>query len=656
MKPFQVFLILTAILIFSQPPVFGGRHARISVPTIPESAAGPTFHEDLLLRWGSDPLFLLVITDDTPGETRERIIRAVDASGTAGAALLVTAPRHDRGDAGRVAALLREVPSTVPRIFLASGSRTEWTVSVPGDVTPLWLVRLIASIPEARLNEAQLNAARLGYGRRNPALEEALAGGVAAAQLVLTEPEALIPVLRSLESALVEARDQPREQERNYLILPHGVIISEFRIVQGLVLLAIILLLYTVILPRRVRHYLRSMVRNIPAILITLLVIVVSLMAANLALRLVGRIPRISPDPLLLAGGKIAFGSLVLSVLAAFLGHRIRRATAVYSGAAVLFLLAGAILSGAVSITLGAYFSVSFVFGVLFSIGRNVWIKGAALLLSLVPVVYLVLALAPAADQHMAAALLTPPLAREVVTAVMLLPILLMFFRLDSIASNTPLLPIFAMIATIGLALTTASLIVQARNPEPYEVFIRDHFPPGGAILENRVPESGEREVITEAGPVTRDIPIHIPGEGLLLCPGTPCRRELSATLPPFSLELERSLLLDRHTISWRINYREQAEAIRLVLESDHPVQLYATDTPTEQPTGSRGTLFEFRAGPYPPEELSGSVVLRSTVPFSRVTIRATSRFPGFAATPERDINVTHLGRIWTIRDTAILD
>lgn len=673
---YPIYAIVAVFLLFSQPPAGASeqalRHliqevlpgATVTTPAFPDGLAGPSFYDDLLVEWRAAasgraaPDLLIVIPHNTDQELIRAILRSGGNESHTGASVLFTAPRHDPADAGRVAAGLTEVPPSVPRLIVSRGNRTEWIVSVPGDVTPLWLVRIITALPDSPINEAQLNAARLGYGRRNPALEALLAAEVPAGHLSVENPEELHQVLIPFLEELERSRGISREPDRNYLMLPlPGLpMISEFWIVLGIVLLAFVLLLYSVLLPRRVLHYLRSMIRNWPAIVITLLAILVSLMAANLALRLVGRIPRISPPPLLLAGGKIAFGSLVLSILAFLLGHRIRHATAVYSGAAVLFLLLGSIISGAVSVILGAYFMVSFFFGVLFSLGHTAWIKTPALLLSVAPVLYLVIALAPVADQHMATALLTPPLLREVVTAVILLPILLMFFRLDSIVSGVPLVPVFAMAATVGLALTVASLIVMVRNPDPREVLLLDQFPAEPALLQESVPETGERVVTSGTGPLDQEVTLHIPGESLLVCPSLPCIRDIPAPAPPFTLDLDHSLVLDRHTIAWDIRYPDNAETVRIVLESDRPVQLYATDRATEQPTGSRGTRFVFVTGPEPPDHISGRVVLRSDTPGTRVTIRVTSRFPGYAAVTDPDFRLTHLGRTWTIRETALLE
>ncbi len=661
--PIGIFLSVTVISVFIQSPVAAETRLLrsslvddlpaevVSVPTVPEEVAGRSFYPDYLLRWSTDPSLLMVVTADLPREIQVGLIQQGQHLGDDAPAILLVAPRHNRADAGRIAAALTEIPTGVPRIFLDQGQRTEWVVSVPDRVTPLGLTRALANHTIVSVNSAELNAAHLGFGRADPALEEALRADTAAARLVVTEPSELYAAVETLSRALREASSDIAATDRNYLLLPlhRPLIVSEIRIVQGLIGLAVLLLLYSLILPRRVLHYLRSIGHNVPALLISLAAIVISLMAANISLRLVGRIPRISPSPLLLAAGKIAFATLVLSTLAAVLGHRIRRATAVYSGAAVLFLMVGAIISSAVSVILGAYFTVSFLFGVLFSLGRTVWIKSLTLLCAIAPVLYLVLALAPAADRSMATALLTPPLIREFVTAVMLLPILLMFFRLDTITPRTPLLPILAMVATVGFSVVTASLIVQVRDPEPRELF----------VVERYTRDSAEREVTpgptgpgTIAGPVT----VRTADSRETRCDSLPCSESATIPDPPLRLEVERSQALDRHTVRWTVTFHELADTVQVSIESSGPVQLYATDLPVHQPVGSRGNRFTFDTGPMPPETVEGSTVLRSDAVNNAVTVTVSARFPGEAFTADSGFSVTHRGRTWTLTETVALE
>lgn len=669
--PYRLLGSVAVLLFFSQSPFAAEeRLTRTSVleklppgatilrPALPDGIAGESFYDDYLVLGEKNPGLLLVLDDDLPEEFMLAALESSQEPWEIAPAVLFAAPRHNPADTGTIAGAIAELPPDTPRIFLASGEHTEWTVSVPGRVTPVWLVRTMTTFSDVPISIAQLNAAHLGFGRRDTALRAALDAGSAAARLTLRNPDDLGRIISQILVGLETVPANQRNSERNYLVVPLAtpIIVGEFLIVQGLIALVIVLLVYSIILPRRVLHYLRSIAHNLPAILISLLVIMASLIVANLTIRVLRTLTPFSPSPLLLVGGKFALASTVISFLATALGHRIRYATAVYSGAAVLFLLLAAILSGAVSIVMGAYFTVSFFFGVLFSFGRTVWIKAFALLCALAPLVYLVLALAPAADEYMTTALLTPPLVQEVFTAIMLLPLLLMFLRLDSIASRTPLLPIFAMVATVGLALVAATLITEVRNPGPYALFLREEFSTDETVRSAGDLIQGERMVTAGGAQIADSVTARISGDQILLCDPIPCTQQVSASTIPFSLDLRESRLLDRFTIEWRVEFFEPAESVLVYIESDDVVQLYAADSPMQEPIGSRGTRFVVDTGPLPPREIGGTLVLRSEGAENRVRARVTSSFPVQAFTIDEGYRVIHQGRIWTISDTVVLE
>lgn len=673
-SPTTIFnLIVTALLLFSQPLIADdlrpGRtidpgdfpDAIVEELTLPEGLAGPSFYPDYLVHGDRDLLFAAVLPAGTPLEVLRKIYRA----GGGRVALLVTAPRSDPADTGRIAAGIPVLSNHVPRVFVSFEERSEWLVSVPGIVGPLWLTRAVATYSDIPVNTAQVNAAHLGFGRRDPALRSALAAALPAARLFADSPEAVETTIASLVAGLEREAGLTREEDRTYLILPlrDPLFISEFAIVQGLMTLSALLLLYMIILPRRALHYLRSIIHNLPAILISFLALTTSLIVANITLRLAGRLVRISPSPLLLAGGKMSLGVVVLSVLATALSHRIRRATAVYSGAAVLLLLLGAVISGSVSVILGAFFATSFLFGVLFSLGPNVWIKTPALLCSLAPILYLVLALAPAADEVMASALLTPPLAQEVVTAIMLLPILLMFFRLDAITPSVPLVALIAMIATVGLALVTATVIVQARRPDPYHLTYVERYTTDFDATGQHLGWSGERTVSAEdlraEGPVilrTGDGAPGVPEDARrpvddarsVFCETLPCVHPVDPPDAPVSLEVTTTRILDRHTLRWEVSYRKPAETVEILIQANREVQLYATDFPTVEPVGSRGRVFTLDTGPYPPERLAGTLVIRSDHTPVQIRMLVHSSFPIRAvAVDEAEFLVVAARREW---------
>ena len=604
---------VTILLSFSQPPVpadtIDDRIAAIEahtpfrmVPVEPaDEQVGHSFYPDL---YGSNavPPSVLLVLDLARVDADTAWLESLPAS----TGVLAVAPRRDDTSAARVAATIPGVPTDVPRIFVSISDATgEWRLSVPGEVAPVWLARVIAGTNPVPISLAQLNAARLGFGRPDVTLRAALERGLPAARLEASSGEQAARALVALVNAIGGLdTTQPRAQDTNYLILPVGsaFVISEAALVWSIVGTVALLLLYAVSRPRRVLRYGRAMRHNIVAIVGLFAVLVLSLAAGNLGLRILAGVQRISPDPLILAAGKLSVGVLVLAVSYPLLHIRLRRSSAVYSGASLFLLLVGAVVAGAVSVILGAFFVLAFVFGFLFSLARPAWLKALALASAVAPGTYLLVALAAVADPSMSAALLQPPVWRELATAVLLLPLLLMFFRLEALTPRLPLLPVMGMLALVTLALVTATIIVDARQPDV--IAVRAEVTRGDGDTS---PEMSLAGPVRLTGPIT----VRLPSGELIQCSGVPCTREVSPTPSPLDVQIERRTALDRHTLVVRVHSTRPADSLAFEIRSSEPVQLYASSLPSEEAIGSTAQRFRVRPGPFPPAEVTARFVLR---------------------------------------------
>ena len=620
---------------------------------------GHSFYPDLLIPSRGEMSLLLVMDRRVARSVMEHLPDSLPLFDDV--AVLITAPRHSRADAATVARGVPGGTARVPVIFLRQAEQTRWTVAVPGVVTPFWVVQPLATSTSPPVASAQLSASRLGFGPRDETLRAALEQGLPAVRLDVTDPAEVPGILDEVRQALREIEVRRSDDSRNYLLIPltPPLFLVEFQIILFLIFIATALLLYTLSRPRRVSRYLRSMRHNLPAILISLAVLVISLMAANLTIRLAGRFYPVGRNPVLLGLGKISLGIMVMGILAITLQHRIRRITAVYSGVAILVLLAAVVVASSNSIILGFYFSVSFVFGVVFSFGRGPLIKSVAYLLSLLPVVYIIAVLASVADTAMSETILTPPLQREVVTAIMLLPALLMLFRLDTLTPRLPLVPFMTMFAVVGVALVVATLVNAAGEADLYHLRVTSRFPGDAAVLLEDIPREGMLEVIstTEAGQPPEPLVIR-PGDSEgVICQRLPCQGVIApAPPPPVALETGVRRALDRHTLTWGVTTTRNAGTVRIRLETDRPVQLYAADATMEQPLGSRGTRFTVETGPDPPDSFGGSVVLRADALPVRVTATVIARFPGAAVPTGPQVAAVDHREEWTIRSRQLLE
>ena len=612
---------------------------------------GHSHYRDLL-RPSASPSEIVVVVDlgSQLLEDREWIRRLPPS-----VAVLVSAPRRDSRDAARIAGALDATASTAPRIYLSAGPRSEWSLAVPGAVAPLWLTSSIMAASPLPVRRADLNAARLGFGREDPLLSTALASDQAAARLRVRSSEEIGVALTALPGQLRALDGAQRRDARNYLVVPlqRDLIIPEAVLVWSIVVITGLVLGYAVARPRRIYRYVRAIGHNLGATVGLFAVLVVSQIVANLVIRLILRVPLIEPDPLALAAGKLSIGVLVLALLYPLLHIRLRRASAVYSGTSLFLMIVGALVAGSSSIILGAFFVVTFVCGFIFSLVRPAALKSLALLAALAPGAYLLLALASVADARMAAELLTPAILRELVTAVIFLPLLLMFFRLEAITPRIPLLPSMVMISLITLALVAATILNGVGDPPPVAVRGEERVAAeaGATRVELRALDPGLPAISGRA------LRLRAPGGRQLICDALPCRETLAARPSPFNLRLEQEQALDRSGIDLFVGFAEPAEELTLIIESSLPVQLYASDLPMEQAVGTTGSRFVSALGPMPPASVSGTFVLRRDPagPEGLISVQITAR-ASFNRLEEAELSVAEGSGILTAGGVELVE
>lgn len=585
--------------------------------------AGHAFYPDLYVSPIGDPS--LVVVEDL----RDPVLAPADvvALADAGVGILIVAPRRVEEAPGIIAEDAPALGGTVPRVFLAPGAQSEWVVSIPGEVTPQWFTSLIGRVGGIPLNLAQLNAARLGFGLPDADLRLAFDAGFAAARLNVAPGAPAVVVLTRLARAVSESGN--RRGATTYLVVPFGnrAVLDERVLIWGVVAALALGLALMLVRPRRTRHYLRAIGHNAAPILAHFLTLTVALIAVNFALRAVLNLGLDSLAPIWLTVGKLSLGVIALGLLYTLPFARVRRLTAVYTASSLFLLIVGALVAGAVSITLGAFFVFALIMGIGFSLGHNIWLKGLFLLLAFAPGLYLVAALAAAADPVMVRTLLTPPIQTEVITAVLLLPLVLMFFRLDALSPELPLHVVVTMVATAVLAVVVATVVAEVREGEPTAVVVRESYEvtvTGTAV--------GTVAIAVEDGDVRTD-PVGVSASGgvVVSCDILPCEQSVAAPDAPVSIEVTMRRVLDRTVIGWRLLFDTRPELIDLSIASDTPVQLYASDVPAQQDFGASAETFRFPLGRLPPREVTGEVVLTTVgeVEMQDIAVEALATWTG---------------------------
>ena len=581
-----------------------------------------SFYPDLLLPSENAPQVLLVVPLSAP----EELLRlALTLSDNPAAALLVAAPRHELRNRAYSALAPSGIADSVPRVLLRTARRSEWIVSVPGSNAPLWIVQAIRESSDISLSAARLNLAHLNFGRLDPELELLLQAGIPAVRLDLN-PEEIDPdrsdgISRTLRSiGTVGTESAIRREDRSFFVVPgnRSPILSESILVWSIAAVAIAMIAYAGAKPRRVRRYGTAIRHQFGLLILLFLILWLSLVAANLALRLLLRLPNVSDRALILIFGKLTLGFIVLASLFRILHPRIGRPSTAFTGAAILFLVLGAVVSALFSLPIGAYFVLMTIFGFLFSLTPRPPVKAAALLCTLLPGLYLVLSIASIADTALVRAFLTPPVYREVLIAIFLYPVLLMFFRLDILTRELPLLAVTTMVSIVGVALIAATIITVSLEATELNVSIRESY---------TQLDTGE-VVLSASNVLPGSVTFAVNNETTLLCERMPCTRDVPRRPTPFEISIERSRLLDRTGIAWRVDFAAPPRSMQIRIDSDRDIQLYASDIPSRiNPVGAGARRFLLVPGLYPPDPASGEIVVRTDGAPTRITITVAAEF-----------------------------
>lgn len=596
-----------------------GERRSIELTTLPDEHS---FYPDILIPSETAPRVLLVVPFSVP---EELLTAVLELRNDPSVAILVVAPRREIRNRASAALAPPGVADSVPRVLIRAGEQSEWFVSVPGNNAPLWLVRSIRNAKAIPLSAARLNISYLGFGRPDPELRLLLESRIPAARLDLAytgidEERApdLVNAIRHIGTMGVDPAN--RAEDRSFLILPipRIPILSEPVLVWSIVVVAVGMIVYAVARPRQIHRYGRAIRYQVWLLLLLFLILWLSLVAANLALRLLLRIPTVADRPLILAVGKLAVGLIVLALLFRVLHPRLRRPSTAFTGAAILFLVLGAVVSALFSLPLGVYFVLMTMFGFLFSLTPRLPLKALALLLATLPGVYLILSLISIADAGMTRAFLTPPVYREIYTAIFVYPILLMFFRLEILTREIPLLVVTTMLSLVGLAIIIATVITTSKDAATLRVTLRESY---------TGPDTGE-VTLASSSQLVNPIEVELPGDSAILCDQAPCTREVPDRIVPFEITIERSQLLDRTGISWSVAFDEAARSMQVRVDSDRDVQLYASDIPSRiNAVGSTARRFLLLPGLYPPNPVGGEVVVRTDGQPTRLTVTVSAEF-----------------------------
>lgn len=673
-----VFLSVTALSLLLQPLCFQPVYAEeqpFATPlnqalefarTIDTEVGEHSFYPDLLIGPDGEITTLIVV----PLEAfREDMVETVQSIGSR-FHIAVVAPRHRPSLIPSVIERYPGVTQQTAVIYLRLGSQSEWRVAVEDLVSPVWITDHIIRSDSAPFSPALVNAARLGLGQWDPVLKSALDHHQSAARLIVHRFDTLPDTIDRFAKTIRRTQQETRRFEQNYLIVPgltiprfevtiQPFILSEAVLVWGIVIVAAFFLLFAVSRPRRVSRYVSAVRHNVFLFLSLFAVLFGSLVTGNLLIRVLLNLFPGTMSAIPLVTIKFALGLIALTLLYPLTHGKFRRSSTVYSGAALFFLMLGSLIASLFSIILGAFFVLATIFGFLFSLSHNAPLKAISLILAFIPGTYLLFEVAAIADSETIRSLLTPAIWRELVTAILVFPLVLMFFRLDILVTFIPLLPIVGMVATIGIAISTAFLVDDITSGPPPTVRVREVYPPPDGSDLSSVPETGE---ITIVGQWPEGIVTTILSDGTeIRCPTPPCTETVVARPPPVTLATSVADALDRYTVSYEVEFRQPAQAMDLTIRSETEIQLYATDLPASVQIGATGKEFVFTPGPFPPSNVAGTIVFRGVTTPSRLRTRVHAKFENDIARvahdlPQIPLELRRSVAEWTIRTERVLE
>lgn len=505
-----------------------------------------------------------------------------------------------------------------------------------GDVTPFYMLQAVRAIStqELRFGIAgnRLQLARLGLsvpeqpvghllGRGVPAIQIGNATGAGLARWLSAllfgdrEPvERSILVERLLELPALLPPDA--EWERNYAVLQSGplyLLLGEGELlgIGGVVLLSI--LLYAVSKPMRVRRYARTMQKNDWHLPFLYGAITVYLFFATM---LIDTIAAVRSFPSLWTYAPvITFAAKLLIAITLFgLSHEaLRKAlfsqnSSFYSGWALFLHLLALIVLLFFNLALSFYFVWTFALAFFFSYVRFPWLKRLMFTLSLLPPVLFVFTVLEREETRIARVLISSPTEATLLISLILLPYLLMLFRLDLLrrapqgrrmARHT----LFRRWTTALLGLSGLAVLIL------YDPFgAADPVP---VTIEEQI--GGEHTLSVSAPRPVKEAVVRVEGVTELRWPER--QREFSLELreppEPLSMELERREFLGRTRFLYRISSIEGIRSFKANLVGVENLVIHESEFPVLEREGEVRLV----VGENPPNPLLIDIVVEGNVP-----------------------------------------
>lgn len=620
------------VLLFAQPLAAQDLSDRLSelveigsaIALVADPDSGHSWYPDI---WVGEPdaaIVLLVELDAEPWVLDVGLAVAqrggAEADGsTAGAsggvALLAISPRRTDDDvaAAVASARIRAGGSGTPRavVVLEGAPVTDVVVTSPGGVAPRWVAEALISGPPDQRTALYLFAARIGARADHPTVSALNRQNLTAIALRAPDGGALGQLAEQRVGRLLTTMETASERrERTYLVVPTPVplILGEGAMVFGVLGTTALLLLYAITETRRVKRYLRAIMRGFPLLAVLFLAVLASQIGMNGAIRALIDRTTVRVAPIWLLYAKVAAAIIVLSLASVPLRTTRRRSTTAYSGAALAVFIVAAMVTGAFNLAIGSLLLIPVVATMLFSIAHRTWSKTLTLALAAIPAAYLVSLLVLLGDPTLAAIILTPPLAQEAVGSIIIFPLMLMFFRTVAITPRVPLVAMAASASTVLIAVVAAMAIVSTGSPDPLALVVQEtHDAPAGTARVAVGPSDGDGTVVVLAAP----LPLTFAGSDTATCDRLPCSRRVPLREAEGTIAFRSRAQLGRTALDWELSLPPGAQPPTITFAFAREVLIYQSNVPTAEAIGATTDGVTILPAPAAPADAAGTLVVQ---------------------------------------------
>ncbi len=517
-----------------------------------------------------------------------------------------------------------------------------------GVVTPSWLLQSVAQVLrgssmgfDARPIHSQIQ--RVGSGEYTPRIAPYLAAGIPAIGIRSSETAAAnardvsVQPVEELVGSLIDlvlllGDGIPSEWDRHYVYFQPGdslLVLSEQLYLLILLGLIVLTLFYAVAFRHRFERYARTVLRNVwsvPAIyliLFVLLLLATAVIESFLDYRAYSNLWQ--HQPLAYFSVKLAIAIFLFAIgMLPLRRTLLASSSSFYSATALVVLFAGIVTLAVVNISFSYYFLWAFFWAFLFAVLPTRLLKTACLLIAPLPLLYTAYVVFRGGEFSTARIFLLSPISGNLLTALIVLPFLLMVLRLDFLVRHPRVGRrsfVLQTAATIA-AFTILALGIVLAQYEPYG----EDSPQPVSLHEHVDLVEGTRTIeLRGTGAPLGAVPLRIgserriwTGEPVVLSPPE------TDSAPPLTAAESRTTFLERNRIQLSVTADTSLYTAAVTIDSEVPLLIYDANLPvTVSADGYRAALF---VGALPPNPFVVDATLPERVR-GRIFIEATSRY-----------------------------